>query len=86
MDRVLPTVTPPATVTDGFGRRTNGIDSETGDEVELLEFAPELVEHSGFVSALGERVARFPPSATPRTFTCAGSIGRRPIDCSSSPI
>ena len=58
MDRVLPTVTPPATVTDGFGRRTNGIDSETGDEVELLEFAPELVEHSGFVSALGERVAR----------------------------
>jgi hypothetical protein len=59
MDRVLPTVTPPATVTDGFGRRTNGIDSETGDEVELLEFAPELVEHTGFVTALGERVARF---------------------------
>ena len=58
MDRVLPTVTPPATVTDGFGRRTNGIDSEAGDEVELLEFAPELVEHSSFVSALGERVAR----------------------------
>ena len=42
MDRVLPTVTPAATVTDGFGRRTNGVDSETGDEVELLEFAPEL--------------------------------------------
>ena len=58
MDRVLPTVTPPATVTDGFGRRTNGIDSETGDEVELLEFSPEIVEHSGFVGALAERVAR----------------------------
>ena len=52
MDPVLPTVTPPATVTDGFGRRINGIDAETGDEVELLEFAPELVEHSGFVTAL----------------------------------
>src|SRR5687768_11860214 len=59
MDRVLPTVTPSATVTDGFGRRTNCIDSETGDEVELLEFAPEIVEHTGFVTALAERVARF---------------------------
>ena len=59
MDRVLPTVTPAATVTDGFGRRINGIDSETGDEVELLEFAPDIVEHSGFVTALAERVARF---------------------------
>lgn len=44
---------------DGFGTRTNGIDSETGDEVELLDLSPELVEHSGFVAALGERVARF---------------------------
>ncbi len=59
MDPVLPTVTPSGTVTDGFGRRTNGIDSETGDEVELLEFAAEIVEHTGFVTALGERVARF---------------------------
>ncbi len=59
MDPVLPTVTPSGTVTDGFGHRTNGIDAETGDEVELLEFAPEIVEHTGFVTALGERVARF---------------------------
>ncbi len=44
---------------DGFGTRTHGIDSETGDEVELLELSPELVEHSGFVATLGERVARF---------------------------
>ena len=59
MDRVLPTVTPPATVTDGFGQRTTGVDSETGEQVELLEFAPEIVEHSAFVTALAERVARF---------------------------
>jgi hypothetical protein len=44
---------------DGFGNRTNGIDSETGDEVELLDLAPQLVEHAGFVAALAERVARF---------------------------
>ena len=43
MDPVLPTVTPSGTVTDGFGHRTNGIDAETGDEVELLEFAKEIV-------------------------------------------
>jgi hypothetical protein len=59
MDRVLPTVTPPATVTDGFGQRTTGVDSETGDQVELLEFAPKIVEHTAFVTALAERVARF---------------------------
>jgi hypothetical protein len=58
MDRVLPTVTPPATVTDGFGQRLTGVDSETGEQVELLEFAPEIVEHTGFVTALAERVAR----------------------------
>ncbi|HEX4915378.1 MAG TPA: PEGA domain-containing protein [Vicinamibacterales bacterium] len=58
MDRVLPTVTPPATVTDGFGQRFTGVDSETGEQVELLEFAPEIVEHTGFVTALAERVAR----------------------------
>ncbi len=44
---------------DGFGSRTSGIDSETGDEVELLDLSPELVEHSSFVTALAERVARF---------------------------
>ena len=59
MDRVLLTVTPPATVTDGFGQRISGVDAETGDQVELLEFAPSIVEHSEFVTALGERVARF---------------------------
>ena len=44
---------------DGFGTRTIGIDSETGDEVELLDLAPQLVEHSGFVTTVAERVARF---------------------------
>ena len=34
------------------------VDPEGGDEVELLELAPQLVEHTGFVTALGERVAR----------------------------
>jgi PEGA domain len=50
---------PVPTAHDGFGNRTNGIDSETGDEVELLDLSAELLEHSGFVAALGERVARF---------------------------
>jgi len=44
---------------DGFGRRTRGIDSDAGDEVELLELSPILVEHAGFVSALAAQVARF---------------------------
>jgi hypothetical protein len=60
MIRVLPAVNAPVSMAlDGFGTRTNGIDSETGDEVELLELSPELVDHSGFVTTLGERVARF---------------------------
>jgi hypothetical protein len=60
MIRVLPVVNAPMPMThDGFGSRTVGIDSETGDEVELLDLSAELVEHSGFVAALGERVARF---------------------------
>ena len=60
MIRVLPAVNAPVTMAiDGFGTRTTGIDSETGDEVELLDLSPELVEHSGFVTTLGERVARF---------------------------
>jgi hypothetical protein len=59
MIRVLPAVTARIPmVADGFGSRSIGVDAETGDEVELLEFAPELVEHTGFVTALGERVAR----------------------------
>jgi hypothetical protein len=60
MTRVPPADNAPVSaVHDGFGRRTPGIDPETGDEVELLDLAPELIEHSGFVTALGERVARF---------------------------
>jgi len=59
-DPSAPLVNAPVTTEiDGFGRRTNGIDSETGDEVELLDLAPQLVEHAGFVTAVGERVARF---------------------------
>ena len=44
---------------DGFGRRTRGIDPDGGDEIEVLDLSPALVEHSGFVAALGDRVARF---------------------------
>lgn len=60
MIRVLPAVGDPAdpTLADGFGQRTQGVDPETGDEVELLELPAEWVEHAGFVTALGERVAR----------------------------
>ena len=59
MIRVLPAVNAPVSVAvDGFGRRTNGIDAESGDEVEFLDLAPQLVEHAGFVAALAERVAR----------------------------
>ncbi len=61
MNRVLApasdTVGP--SISDGFGRRSYSTDPEAGDEVEMLELAPALVEHSGFVTALGERVARF---------------------------
>ena len=44
---------------DGFGLRSVGTDPETGDAVELLDLAPELVQHDGFASTLAERVARF---------------------------
>ena len=50
---------PIATALDGFGTRTRGIDRESGDEIERLELSAELVEDSGFVTTLGERVARF---------------------------
>ncbi len=50
---------PVALALDGFGTRTSGIDPETGDAIELLDLSPELVEHSGFVATLAERVARF---------------------------
>jgi len=60
MTRVLPAVNAPVpTAHDGFGLRTVGIDSDSGDEVEVLALSAELLEHPGFVTALGERVARF---------------------------
>lgn len=60
MTRVLPVMNASAAIAhDGFGNRTLGIDAETGDEVELLDLSPDLVEHAGFVATLGERVARF---------------------------
>ena len=59
MTRVLASLSAPASaITDGFGRRLRGIDPDLGDEVELLELEPWLVEHDSFVAALGERVAR----------------------------
>ena len=60
MIRVLPALSEPTiAAVDGFGRRTRGIDPESGDQVEILDLSSTLVEHSGFVSALGDRVARF---------------------------
>jgi hypothetical protein len=50
---------PTAATYDGFGQRFADADLEKGDTVELLELSPALVEHQGFVAALGERVARF---------------------------
>ena len=59
MIRVLPAVSKPTIAAeDGFGRRTRGVDPDSGDEVEVLELSSTLVDHSGFVSALGDRVAR----------------------------
>ena len=59
MTSVPPGNDPVTTAGDGFGRRTKGIDAETGDEVELLDLSPQLVEDASFVTAVGERVARF---------------------------
>ena len=88
MTRVLPVVNAPVTLTvDGFGRRTTGIDSETGDRVELLDLAAEPRRARRFRRrrlASASRALR--PCGTPRTCTCAASIGRRPIASSSSPI
>ena len=59
MIRVLPAVNDATIATvDGFGRRTRGIDPDSGDPIEILELSPALVEHAGFVAALGDRVAR----------------------------
>lgn len=43
---------------DGFGTRWLGLDPESGDPVEILSFAPELVDAPEFASSVGERVAR----------------------------
>jgi hypothetical protein len=60
MSRVLPEVSEPAAgAVDGFGRRSHEVDPGNGEEEELLELSATLVEHAGFVAALGERVARF---------------------------
>lgn len=59
MIRVLPDVNESSpTALDGFGRRTLAMDTDRGDQVELLELAPHLVSNPGFVTALAERVAR----------------------------
>jgi PEGA domain len=49
---------PTSTHVDGFGRRNIGKDMENGEDVELLDLVGPLVEHSGFVTTLAERVAR----------------------------
>jgi hypothetical protein len=46
-------------MTDGLGRRVAATDAATGEPVEHLELAPELVLHTAFATVLGERVARF---------------------------
>jgi len=46
-------------MTDGLGRRVAATDAATGEPVEHLELVPELVLHTAFATALGERVARF---------------------------
>jgi hypothetical protein len=49
---------PNSAAIDGFGRRAAAKDRETGEDVEVLDLAPSLVEHNGFVTTLAERVAR----------------------------
>jgi hypothetical protein len=43
---------------DGFGTRTLSIESDSGDPVEILTFAPGLARAPEFAVAVGERVAR----------------------------
>ena len=46
MIRVLPDVSDPTiAAVDGFGRRTRGIDPDSGDEVEVLELSSTLVRY-----------------------------------------
>lgn len=60
MTRVLSEVSEPTLGgVDGFGRRSHEVDPGSGEEEDLLELSPVLVDHAEFVTALGERVARF---------------------------
>ena len=45
-------------MTDGLGRRVAATDPATGEPVEHLELATELVLHTAFAAALAERVTR----------------------------
>jgi len=45
-------------MTDGLGRRVAATDPATGEPVEHLELATELVLHTAFATALAERVTR----------------------------
>src|SRR5512139_1603509 len=45
-------------MTDGLGRRIEATDPATGEPVEHLELATELVLHTAFATALAERVTR----------------------------
>ena len=45
-------------MTDGLGRRIAATDPATGEPVEHLELATELVLHTAFAAALAERVTR----------------------------
>jgi hypothetical protein len=57
-------VSPPAGIDsplifqDGFGTRWTGLDTESGDQVEILSFSPEFIAVTDFAGAVGERVAR----------------------------
>lgn len=57
-------VSPPAGIDsplifqDGFGTRWTGLDTESGDQVEILSFSPEFIAATDFAGAVGERVAR----------------------------
>ena len=43
---------------DGFGTRWTGLDTESGDQVEILSFNPEFIAVTDFAGAVAERVAR----------------------------
>ena len=48
-------------MTDGLGQRVAATDSATGEPVEHLELATDLVLHTAFASSLADRVARLAP-------------------------